>query len=298
MEAGTIKTGMRTGFGMAELLLLCVAIVWGTSYGVAKGALLFYPVLGFLAVRFLITFCLLMPALVRGGMANAREALSIGLPPGLLLLAIFICETFGVALTTASNAAFLISLCVVMTPFAEWAMLRVRPKRGDLLATAVSLLGAYLLTAGVELTFNAGDALILAAAVLRAVIVTLTKKRSEGKAIDSLSLTAVQTGTVAVGCVVLALVATPGGLPPLPADPAFWYATLYLVVFCTIFAFFVQTYAVRRSSPTRVSLLMGTEPVFGAVFASMWLGEKLGPMAWIGGALIVAAPLWTTFRRE
>ena len=34
----------------ADLALLLVAIVWGTSYGVAKGALVFYPVLGFLAV--------------------------------------------------------------------------------------------------------------------------------------------------------------------------------------------------------------------------------------------------------
>ena len=34
----------------ADLALLLVAIVWGTSYGVAKGALAYYPVLGFLAV--------------------------------------------------------------------------------------------------------------------------------------------------------------------------------------------------------------------------------------------------------
>jgi len=32
---------------LSDLALLLVAIVWGTSYGVAKGALAFYPVLGF-----------------------------------------------------------------------------------------------------------------------------------------------------------------------------------------------------------------------------------------------------------
>ncbi|MBM6595620.1 EamA family transporter [Microvirga pudoricolor] len=61
---------------------------------------------------------------------------------------------------------------------------------------------------------------------------------------------------------------------------------------CTIFAFFVQTYAVRRMSPSRVGLLMRTEPVFGALFAMAWLGESLSPSAWVGGALIVAASLW------
>lgn len=294
MEAA-LNTTARSSVWLADLLLLAVAVVWGTSYGVAKGVLTFYPVLGYLAVRFLITFALLLPALFKAGLANARAALRIGLPLGAVLLSVFVCETFGLARTKASNAAFLISLCVVLTPFAEWALLRVRPRVSDLVATAVSLLGAFLLTNGAQMSLNAGDALILAAAVLRALMVTLTKKRTAGKAVDSLSLTAIQAGTVGIGCLVLAM---PGGLPRLPADPHFWYATCYLVVFCTIFAFFVQTYAVRRTSATQVNLLMGTEPVFGALFAAFWLGESLPPALWLGGALMVAAPLWTTIKRS
>ncbi len=47
----------------SDVLLLLVAMVWGTSYGVAKEALVFYPVLGFLAVRFCLTFLILLPQL-------------------------------------------------------------------------------------------------------------------------------------------------------------------------------------------------------------------------------------------
>ena len=104
-----------------------MAVVWGTSYGVAKGALVFYPVLGFLAVRFLLTFAVLLSALLRATAPERRDALVAGLPLGVLMLGIFLCETFGLALTRASNAAFLISLCVVFTPFAEWWLLRQRP---------------------------------------------------------------------------------------------------------------------------------------------------------------------------
>ena len=50
---------------LSDLTLLLVAVVWGTSYGVTKGALAFYPVLGFLAVRFCLTFALLLPSLLR-----------------------------------------------------------------------------------------------------------------------------------------------------------------------------------------------------------------------------------------
>ena len=56
----------------ADLALLLVAIVWGTSYGVAKGALAFYPVLGFLAVRFLLTTALLAPVALRCTTAAQR----------------------------------------------------------------------------------------------------------------------------------------------------------------------------------------------------------------------------------
>jgi len=84
---------------LSDLILLLVALVWGTSYGVAKGALQFYPVLGFLALRFGITFVLLVSALWRSSRQQLRDALRSGLPLGMLLFAIFLCETFGLAHT-------------------------------------------------------------------------------------------------------------------------------------------------------------------------------------------------------
>ena len=45
------------------------------------------------------------------------------------------------------------------------------------------------------------------------------------------------------------------------------------------------------TSATRVALLMGAEPLFGALFASVWLDERLGLWGWLGGLLIVVASL-------
>jgi len=281
--------------GLADAALLLVAVVWGTSYGVAKGALAFYPVLGFLAVRFGLTFVLLLPALLRASAAERRDALAAGLPLGGLMLGIFLCETFGLALTQASNAAFLISLCVVFTPFAEWGLLGQRPARAMFVFAGVSLLGAALLSGGFTGHWGWGDALMLAAAALRAVTVCQTSRLTRQRNAPVLALTAVQAGVIGLGSVGLAL-ALPGGLPPLPRDGGFWLACVYLVAGCTVFAFVVQNWALRRSSPTRVGLLMGSEPAFGALFAVVWLGEGLSVAGWAGGALIVAAALWTIAR--
>ena len=66
------------------------------------------------------------------------------------------------------------------------------------------------------MTFNLGDALILVAAMLRAVMVTCTNQLTFGKNIPSLPLTAIQTGTVGLGGMLLGSLLLPGGLPPLP----------------------------------------------------------------------------------
>ncbi|MBT9493278.1 MAG: DMT family transporter [Paucibacter sp.] len=281
---------------LSDLMLLLVAMVWGSSYGVAKGALAFYPVLGFLALRFLITFALLLPALLRADAEQRRDALRSGLPLGALMLAIFLFETFGVALTQASSAAFLISLCVVFTPFVEWGLLGQRPARAVFGFAAVSLLGAALLSGGLFGSFGLGDGLMLGAALLRALTVCMTTKLTRHRRAPALALTAVQAGVIGLGSLGLALL-SPGGLPALPTDAGFWWASLYLVLGCTVFAFFAQNWALKHSSPSRVALLTGSEPAFGALFAVLWLGESLTLTAWLGGALIVAAALWTSTRR-
>lgn len=278
-------------------MLLQVAMVWGTSYGVAKQALAFYPVLGFLALRFCLTFLLLLPSLRQLTQPEGRAAFRAGLPLGLILLSVFMCETFGIAQTQASSAAFLISLCIVFTPFVEWLVMGQRPPVSAVAVAFIALTGTWLLTFGANLNFNLGDGLMLAAAVLRALMMCMTKRLTAGKKMTTLALTAVQSGVVGFGSLIVAACFLPGGLPAWPRASAFWGSTAYLVLFCTIFAFFAQTYAVRRSSPTRVALLMGSEPLFGALFAALWLGEKLSTLSWIGGALIVAATLWATLPR-
>jgi len=281
---------------LSDLALLLVAIVWGTSYGVAKGALVFYPVLGFLAARFLITFVLLIPALFKASTLQRRDALAVGLPLGALMLAIFLCETFGVAHTQASNAAFLISLCVVMTPFAEWWLMGRRPAGAMFVFAGLSLLGAALLSGGWVGHFGMGDGLMLAAAALRAITVCQTSKLTRQRSAPALALTAVQAGVIGFGCLLLAVFVA-GGLPALPQASAFWWSTTYLVLGCTVFAFFAQNWALKHSSPSRVALLTSSEPAFGALFAVLWLGEGLSTVAWLGGALIVLAALWTITRR-
>lgn len=280
---------------MSDLMLLAVAMVWGTSYGVVKGALVLYPVLGLLALRFGLTFMVLSPSL--RSLRHVSASAWVGaLGSSVILLGIFLAETFGIAHTRASNAAFLISLCVALTPLVEWVLLRRKPSSSEWFAVGLSLMGAAFVSGGVIIP-SAGDALILLAALLRALMVCVTKRVMRESELTPLAVTAVQAGVVAMGSALVVCVLPSQhwqALPSFSAHANFWASIGYLVVACTLFAFFAQNFAVKRSSPTRVALLMGSEPAFGALFAYLCLGEHLSVGAWFGGALMVLASVLAT----
>jgi drug/metabolite transporter (DMT)-like permease len=283
--------------GRMETLLLLVAVIWGGSYSAAKIATTELPVLQFLFLRFGLTFLMLLPALrglaVSGWPAALRGASLLGAN----LLAIFICETFGVSLTTASNAAFLISLCVAFTPLCEWWLLKEKPSISTFAAATVSLLGAGLLafqhgSHGSVLAW--GDLLMVVAAFLRGVMVCLTRRHGMRHGLPALTMTAVQMGVMTLGSALLMLVVQGPVWTSLPVSLRFWSAMAFLVLLCTLLAFFAQNYAASRTSPSRVALLMGSEPLWGALIAVIWLGDRLTLRGWIGGLLIVASAWWVT----
>lgn len=275
----------------AELLLLLTAAIWGSSYSVVKTALAYYPVAGVIAIRFLLTALLLAPHWLRLPADQKRATVVAAVPTGVGLLAIFFAETSGVAQTSAGNASFLVSLCLLLTPPVEWMWFGKRPAAKLWLAAIVSLLGTWLLTGLAGGSLGQGDALMLLAALLRAFHTCLTTRLTAGKQLDSMGLTAMQAVIVGGGALSIAA-CQPDGLPALPHDARFWVAIGFLTLFCTLFAFWAMNRALAASSPSKVALLLGSEPLWGAMFAVLWLGEELGSHGWIGGLMVAGAALW------
>lgn len=293
----TIQT-KHNKWPVTEIMLLLVAIFWGTSYGLTKEALIFTSVLLFIVIRFSLTFLCMLPLVFKEFRRGINKDWKVAIPSGLILSCIFLCEVYGVSQTTASNAAFLISLSVILTALIEPLVNKSKIPPSLFTLAILSILGVYFLTNSDELAFtlNRGDYLILFAAVLRAVMVTVTKRLSEGKDITTSTLTAVQSITVAVTALILCLFTQPFETLTLPSANQFWLTMIYLVLCCTLFAFYIQNYAIRKISPTKVSLLMGSEPLFGAIFAVVWLSESLTILQVFGGALILVSVLITSMK--
>jgi drug/metabolite transporter (DMT)-like permease len=291
MTASTARAGR-----MADLPVLLVAAVWGSSYLAAKGVTTAQTVSAVLVLR----FAVVLPVLVVAGRRRLRALSAVqwrgaGLL-GLILAGIFLLETYGVVHTSATNAGLIISLTMVFTPLAES---RVRGRRlpGSFLAAAgLSVLGVALLTQGAGFSApSGGDLLMLGAAVARTVHVLAMARMESVRGADALSLTTVQLGGAVVVFAVLS--AVPGtGASPWAAAARFgigdWAGLLYLSAFCTLFAFFVQMWAVRRTSPSRVSLLLGTEPVWAAAVGIAVAGDQPGPLGLVGAVLVLVGTAW------
>jgi drug/metabolite transporter (DMT)-like permease len=294
--------GAQRATRISELMLLAVAAIWGSSYGVAKLALQYVPALEFVALRFAMTFLLLLPALRPLWACTDRRAFAAaGSALGINLLAVLLCESFGVALTSAANAAFLIGTCVVITPFVEWLVFGRRVSRLLLASACISLLGVALLSGGSGSGSSGagiwarGEFLMLLAAVLRALLVCLTRYHLLRLGMPALTMTALQSGVAALGaCALVLWTGEPRHVFAALTVPAFWGLMAYLACLCTVFAFFAQNYASRHVGPSRMSLLLGCEPAFGALFAALVLGEQLAAVGWLGGALVVAAACMAT----
>jgi drug/metabolite transporter (DMT)-like permease len=268
----------------SDLLLLAVAMVWGSSYLAAQTLVLAGGVLAVLALRFLVSAIALAPAMaVR---RPSRPEFRVGVLLGLTQATVLVLETYGVSLTSATNAGVLISLTILLTPALEGAVRRRWLPRRFFVAAAIAVAGVVLLIAGPgPRPPTAGDALMLAAAVVRAAHVTLSGRLTDGQRYNTVTLTWLQT---AVGAVLFTLVAA----PDLPSavrvfGPGHWLGVLYLAMGCSVFAFVVQLWAIRRTSAARASLLLGTEPVWAVLVGVAIAGEHLTAAGVAGITLVL-----------
>lgn len=273
----------------ADILLLGVAAVWGSSYLATKVLTVHGTVFAILAARFLIASVIMLIVWgVRREKFLDRRGLLIAIIFGCTQAAILSLETWGVALTSATNAGLIISMTIVFTPILESVWLKKWLPRSYFVAATVAVVGVLLLVSSNGFReLNWGDALMLGAALVRSLHVTALGRLTSGYDYGSVSITLIQT----VVCAVLfALLDLPGlGASFHNFTALEWLDLFYLAAACTVFAFLVQLWAVRKTSAARVSLLLGTEPIWAVLIGVSLGSEALGWLGIVGAIVIISA---------
>jgi drug/metabolite transporter (DMT)-like permease len=294
----------KISFHWAIIGLLVVSIVWGTSYGVSKQILNQLSVVELLLIRFVISCAVLLSVIyfkqqIRIFTSQWRRYLQVGISTGLILSCIFLTETWAVKLAQAGQVAVLISLCVLFTPLLETAWLKVKLPKGIMLFCSIGFAGMVMIASPSELSLDLGVGLVIIAALLRAVMVVTCRKAFTKTPLQIEIITLIQLSVVTLisFCLVLLDSDRPALISTLQTlNSHDWGSLLYLALCCTLLAFFVQNYAVKHLPASQASLLMGTEPMFGLLFASVFLSETMSILQWLGCFIVITTTIAACYK--
>jgi drug/metabolite transporter (DMT)-like permease len=270
----------------AELALLSITVIWGSTFTITKVLLQGIEPFTYVASRFILA-SLLFAVLFRKKLTIAETLKSrAGLILGMLLFLGFSLQTVGLQFTTASKSAFITGLMVIMTPVLQVIIEKRPPKLGNIIGIALVTVGLYFLTSPEGSEFNIGDLLTLGCALAFALYIVYLDVFSKDVAPEGLTLaqflfSGIAGLAIAVAIEPLEVIFTQGLV----------IAILYLTVFATIVAIYVQTKYQKDTTPTRAAVIFSAEPVFAGIIAYVVLNEVIGALGLLGGGLIVAGVL-------
>lgn len=198
----------------------------------------------------------------------------------------------GLTLAPASDGAIIVpGLAPVFTVILAGFILRERLGARGYIGLAVAAVGLYLVvnpTGATDERRLLGDVMFLAGAVCWGVYSILARIASHRFNPVSTTLYGTALGTV----ILVPLALLEGGVDRLTHAPADALAGIaYLALFGTVAAFVLLNMGVARIGASRASAFALLVPIIG-VLSSVWLlGEKLGPLTVVGGAIVLIG-LW------
>ncbi|MGM9992578.1 MAG: DMT family transporter [Candidatus Bruticola sp.] len=265
----------------ADLVMICIAMAWGTSYLFMKLGLEVMPPLSVLAVRFWIAFAV-VSAIFFKHLQCSWTIIGGGALLGLFTYAMCALLILGLKTTTASNAGFLTSTAVVMVPILHALLTKRWPNISVIAGTVCTAAGIGLLTLQKSLVFYEGDILCFLGAIVYAFYIILTDKLSKGN--DGLQLGIWQLGFAALYSSVSAMLFE---IPSLPSNVLGWTAVLGLSLIGSAFAFVAQPIAQKYTTPEHTGVLFSLEPVFAALFAFIFLHETISGRGCLGVVFVL-----------
>lgn len=276
----------------ANILMIIVTIFWGLSYTFMVLGLEVLEAYNVVALRCFIAFIVAGLIFYRKMINISFKTITYAAIQGSLLFAVFALSLFGLELTSASNAGFILSLTVVLVPIFTSFIERSLPSRAIMLAIFCTIIGISVLTLKESFTLNFGDIYMAIAALCYSAYLILNSKFT--KEVDSIAYGVYQLGFAAIIAIILCLVFE---VPSLPNTSMGWFAILGLGIICTAFCFVAQAVVQQYTSPTHTGLIFSLEPIFASLFAVLFLGEIITIQLLIGGCLILGGNIIAQFEQ-
>jgi drug/metabolite transporter (DMT)-like permease len=284
-------------FGLTDLLLLTMAVIWGVNFVVVKYATHIFNPVAFTGLRvgtaaaFLVAF-----AYARGGFALSRHDVLRLLLLGVLgngLYQLFFVH--GVARTRAGNASLIVGAAPAFIALAARVRGMERVKRMTLVGIALSMIGVALVIVGSGTLSNGqttllGSVLVFLGVLCWSAYTILLQPYT--KRIDVIQLSAI---TLVGGAVPLIIASTPALVATdwSSIGAGGWLALFYSSVISMGVAYFFWYRGLRVLGPTRTAVYSNLQPIVALLAAWALLGEVPTIFQGLGAVTIIAGVFLT-----
>ncbi|MGB8031603.1 MAG: DMT family transporter [Terracidiphilus sp.] len=295
------------GYGACAL----AGALWGTGFYWGRLALNEMNVEHMVLYRFLFACVGMAPVIVmRRVRLTATETRAMLLAAFLFVPLQFLLQFHGLAQTTVSHASLMVGAMPVL--LAATAVMFAGEHLDGLswLALCASTVGAAMVvlggnhaTTGRETPTLQGDLLVVASLVSALGWILLTKKLMKTHSPPVVTAYTIYSGT-AMLLIWTSVLWVAGKLAHLKIDPmpfthvsiTAWTALAISGLLCTALTTLLWNWGIHHVPASRAGVFLNIEPALGSILGVELLGEKLGPYAWLGGALILVGAITLTMR--
>ena len=280
-------TSSTSNLLITDLLLVLVTLLAAISWMFSKEALAEFTPLLFMAVRFFLSgIILLIPGInqtSRLSINEVRQSSIVGIVFGCAM------SLWILGLSTAQylgEASFLTSLAIPIVPVFAWLLYRDSITTDHLWALPISAIGLALLSVPNGFNLETNQLFFIAAAFLLAWTFVLNSRAASS--LPALPLSAIQLLWVGIIAGILSLA--------FESWPQQWTHTMTLWLILSIFIgtalrFYLQTIAQGRASAAHTAIILLIEPIWTALFAALWFGERMQGIQYLGCGVIFLALL-------
>lgn len=208
----------------------------------------------------------------------------------------FAAENIGVQLTTASNASLIVASYPAVTTLFEFFIFRTKPTIRKVVGISLAFGGVLVLTTksgsgGPEALW--GNLILIAAGVIWTFYNFITRTVTGKYSPVTLSYYQFLFGTIFFIPLVLL------EHKPIAAITGTGIAAMvYLFLGCSVGAFLLYNWGLRKLSAAASVSLMNLVPVFGILFSALFLMETITITQILGGAVVIAGVILSTTDRK
>lgn len=270
---------------LSRIGLFSVAAIWGSGFVATKIALNSgITPYAMLAIRFLGAFLIIFSLLKIKKTKITRDEIKIGSFAGIFLFFAFAFQTVGLLYTTSSKNAFITGANVIFVPFIYWMFTRKKPSLIIYLSSFLCFLGIGILSIENNFSINYGDFLTFICAIFFGIhIVVLGSKINNH---NPLNINCFQMLSAGILGLIGNILFENFSIFNINFTFEQGSALSYLIIFNTLLCYIIQTISQKYLEPSKVSLILTTEMVFGSIFSIIILNDPLTLKTFMGGFFI------------